>query len=62
VGWISWIGCILMVSGWVIAMASLLLLEGAGQRMTFVITALLVEALGLCLVAYSYRSPQKEHA
>jgi hypothetical protein len=56
---VSWIGCILMVSGWVIAMAALLLLPGAGLRLAFVITALLVETLGLALVAWSYRSLQK---
>jgi hypothetical protein len=55
----SWIGCILMVSGWLIAMAALLLLPGAGLRLVFVITALLIEALGLALVAWSYRSLQK---
>jgi hypothetical protein len=55
----SWIGCILMVSGWLIAMAALLLLPGAGLRLAFVITALLVEALGLSLVAWSYRVVQK---
>jgi hypothetical protein len=58
----SWVGCILMVSGWLIAMASLLLLGSAGLRLAFVIMALLVEALGLCLVAYNYRSLQKGHA
>jgi hypothetical protein len=36
-----------------------LLLPGAGLRLAFVITALLVEALGLSLVAWSYRVVQK---
>jgi hypothetical protein len=39
-----------------------LLLGSAGLRLAFVIMALLVEALGLCLVAYNYRSLQKGHA
>ena len=58
----SFVGCLLMVSGWLIAIAALLLLVGAGQRLAFVMAGLLVECIGLVLVAHSYRalqSPQK---
>lgn len=58
----SFVGCLLMVSGWLIAIAALLLLAGPGQRLAFVMAGLLVESLGLGLVAHSYRvlqSPQK---
>ncbi len=52
-------GYLLMVSGWMLALAALLLLAGLGQRFAFVLAALLVELLGLGLVAYRYRSLQR---
>ena len=55
----SFVGCLLMVSGWLIAIASLLLLVGSGQRLAFVMAGLLVESIGLVLVAQSYRALQK---
>ena len=48
-----------MVSGWLIAIAALLLLVGPGQRVAFVMAGLLVEFIGLVLVAQSYRALQK---
>jgi len=48
-----------MVSGWLLALAALLLLAGLGQRFAFVLAGLLVELLGLGLVAYRYRSLQR---
>jgi len=48
-----------MVSGWLLAVAALLLLEGTRQRIAFVLAALLVQLLGLGLVAYRYRSLQR---
>lgn len=55
----SFVGCLLMVSGWLIAIAALLLLVGSGQRLAFVMAGLLVEFIGLVLVAQSYRALQK---
>ncbi|WP_158821610.1 hypothetical protein [Granulicella sp. S156] len=55
----SFVGCLLMVSGWLIAIAALLLLVGSGQRLAFVMAGLLVESIGLVLVAQSYRALQK---
>jgi hypothetical protein len=55
----SLIGYLLMVSGWLLVFASLLLLAGLGQRFTFVVAGLLVELLGLALVALRYRSLQR---
>ena len=52
-------GYLLMVSGWLLALAALLLLAGLGQRFTFVLAGLLVELLGLAIVAYRYRSLQR---
>jgi hypothetical protein len=55
----SWISCILMASGWLIVMAALLLLVGAAQRLGFVFAGLLIESLGIALLAYHYRSTQR---
>lgn len=52
-------GYLLMVSGWMLALAALLLLAGLGQRFVFILAGLLVELLGLGLVAYRYRSLQR---
>jgi hypothetical protein len=48
-----------MISGWLLVVASLFLLAGLGQRFAFVLAGLLVELLGLALVAFRYRSLQK---
>jgi hypothetical protein len=56
------IGYLLMVSGWLLAIAALFLLAGLGQRLAFVIAALLVELLGLALIAIRYRSLQRGRA
>jgi hypothetical protein len=53
------IGYLLMVSGWLLVFASLFLLAGLGQRVTFVLAGLLVELLGLALIALRYRALQK---
>lgn len=51
-------GCLLMLSGWWIVVAAVVLLRAHGQRYGFVLAALGVEALGLWLLAQSYRSEQ----
>jgi hypothetical protein len=48
-----------MFSGWLIALAALVLLESLGERFGFVGAAVAVEALGLCLLAQSYRRDTK---
>ncbi len=53
------IGYLLMLSGWLLAFASLVLLIAFGQRLAFVIAGLLVELLGLTLIALRYRSLQR---
>jgi hypothetical protein len=58
VGSVRAIGCLLMVSGWAIAIASLAMLAGLGLRFGFVLAGLGVEALGLGLLAQSYRAAQ----
>ena len=53
-------GLLLMVSGWVLAMAALRLLVSLGGRVGFVLAGVVVEALGLGLVAWSYREMERE--
>jgi len=48
-----------MVSGWLIVMAALLLLAGATQRLAFVLSGILIELLGIGLLAWHYRSLQR---
>ncbi len=55
----KWIGCLLLVSGWMIVATALLLLAGLGQRFAFVAAGLLVECLGLGLLAQHYRALQR---
>ena len=56
------IGYLLMISGWLLVLACLCLLAGTGQRLAFVVAGLLVELLGLTLVALRYRSLQRGKA
>lgn len=48
-----------MFSGWLLLLAAVLLLGGQAQRLVFVVAALLVEALGLGVMAYGYRAVQR---
>jgi hypothetical protein len=56
---VKWIGCLLLFSGWMIVIAALLLLAGSGQRLAFVAAGLLVELLGIALLAWHYRTLQR---
>jgi hypothetical protein len=56
---LGFVGYLFLISGWLLVLAALLLLAGTGQRLTFVIAGLLVELLGLALVAQHYRSLQR---
>jgi len=58
---VSLTGYILLVSGWLLVLAALFLLAGLGQRFTFVIAGVIVEILGLALIALRYRSVQRGH-
>ncbi len=55
----KWIGCLLLASGWTIVATALLLLAGLGQRFAFVAAGLLVEFLGLSVLALSYKAQQR---
>ena len=61
------IGCVLLISGWVLALAALVLLHTSGMRLVFVLAALAVEALGLALLLMAYKAAlgfarEPEHA
>jgi hypothetical protein len=51
-----------MLLGWLLAIATLVLLSGLAQRFAFVLAALLVELLGFALVTHHYRSLQRGDA
>jgi hypothetical protein len=55
------IGCVLMIAGWWIVLAALVLLVSLGQRYAFVLAGLAVELLGVWLVAKTYRELEKEN-
>lgn len=55
----GFIGTLLLLSGWLLVLAALLLLAGLGQRFAFAGAGLLVEFLGLALIAQHYRSLQR---
>ena len=53
------IGCLLLLSGWVIALAALVMLTTLGQRAAFVASGIAVEILGLVLLTRSYTAEQQ---
>jgi hypothetical protein len=50
------VGCVLMVSGWALLVAALVLLPALGLRFAFGVAGMLVEAIGLGVLAYGYRA------
>lgn len=44
-------GCLLLLSGWIIVLATLVLLPGLGARAAFIAAGIAVEILGLGLIA-----------
>ncbi len=53
-------GFLLLLAGWSIVLAALVMLSSAGQRTAFVLAGLGTEIMGLILVAYTYRAAQGE--
>ncbi len=45
-----------MVSGWALLVAALVLLPALGLRFAFGVAGMLVEAIGLGVLAYGYRA------
>ena len=53
-------GCLLLISGWLIVLAALVMLPDFGMRVAFVISGLAVEIIGLGLIARGQVTEQKE--
>ena len=53
------IGCLLLVSGWLLALAALVMLSSYPQRAAFIVAALGTEALGLVLLTRAYTARLK---
>jgi hypothetical protein len=51
-------GFLLMISGMAIVLAALVLFAGAPQRLAFVMTGIMIEAVGLLVLAAGYKSLQ----
>jgi len=54
------IGCVLLLSGFFLVVAALVLLPGFGLRLAFTAAGLGVEVLGIGLLTQGYKSLQKE--
>jgi len=53
------IGCVLLLSGFAIVLAALILLTALAQRFAFVGAGFAIELLGLALLTQGYKSLQK---
>jgi len=53
------IGCLLLVSGWLIVLASLVMLHSVAQRAAFIAAGIGTEALGLALLTHAYTALQR---
>lgn len=54
------VGFLLMLSGWLLVLAAVVLLGSAGARGAFVFAGVAVEALGLVLVFRSHLIPRED--
>jgi hypothetical protein len=57
---LKWIGCLLLVSGFFVVLAALVLMNSFATKLGFVIAGLAVEALGLSLLVNGHRVLVKE--
>jgi hypothetical protein len=55
------LGCLLLISGWLIVIAALVMLSSQAARTTFIVSGLTVEALGFVLLAIGQRIAQRSH-
>ncbi len=53
-------GFLLLVSGWALVLAAIVLLSAAGSRMAFLFAGIAVEILGLVLAARAHLNPKDE--
>ncbi len=52
-------GCLLLLSGWLIVLAAMVMLHTFAQRLSFVLAGIAVEALGLALLTSAYKAQQR---
>jgi hypothetical protein len=50
------VGCFLLLSGWLIVLAALMMMPALQARFSFVLAGLAVEILGLGLLIHGYRA------
>jgi hypothetical protein len=53
------IGCLLLISGWLIVLAALVMLQTFVQRAAFIAAGFGIEILGLALLANAYTTQQR---
>lgn len=53
------IGCLLLLSGWFIVLAALVMLVAVTQRTAFVVAGVAIELLGLVLLTRGYTAMQR---
>ena len=53
------IGCLLLLSGWFLVLAALVMLPAFMQRAAFIAAAMAIEILGLALLTRAYTAMQK---
>ena len=56
----KFLGFLLLVAGWLLVLAAIVLLGSPGSRGAFVFAGMAVEALGLALVFRSHSIPREE--
>ena len=55
------VACLLLLSGFFLVLASLVLLASLAQRSAFVAAGFGVEVLGLSLLTHAYKTMRREH-
>ena len=53
------IGCVLLLSGWLLVLAALVMLPGLAERAAFISAGIAVEILGLALLTRAYTNLQR---
>lgn len=51
-----WAGLVLLVAGWIVLLLAIILLSSTAGRYVFVIIGLIIELIGLAMVALHHRS------
>ena len=54
-------GLLLLLAGWFLVLAAVVMLPGAGPRSAFVLVSVAVEGLALALLFRSHRIPHRSH-